>query len=160
MEPTTFAQSDPSPEPTAEAIAARGYEPMRLGARGLRRFVVWFVLGLAATFPIVWFVLGRLTARDPGGQRESVIDADAMGATGAAPLLQPSVDHDALPREDLARVRAGEDAVFEHLGWRVDPKTGEPAVPAAVVEAVARRAAAATTRATAPATKPREGGTQ
>src|SRR5436305_15231288 len=92
-----------------------------------------------------------LTAYTVDEPAHSVIEP-ATRSTAPLYPLQPSAGHDTLPREDLKLMRQQEDQVFEQLGWNVDPVTGIPAIPPAVIAAINKPASmAATTR---PATTP------
>jgi hypothetical protein len=121
-----------SPEPKA---MDRGYEADHVNARGVAWFVVWFVVTAAVIHLLLWFMLKRLErpVREID-QPLSAVRADRP--TGGGPPLQPSVMHDSLPREDLAGMRRGEDEVFAHMGWTVDPGTHRVSVPDSVIRAV------------------------
>jgi hypothetical protein len=129
---------------------------MRLSARAMLWFLVWLVVAAAVIHLLLWFVMKRI-ANDvrPAVDRPANLVEPPAAEVAAAPPLQPSTGHDVLPREDLARMREAEDAVFERLGWTVDRRTGLAKVPASVVQAVAHRTAAADTR---PSTMPSGGG--
>ena len=108
----------------------------------------WTVIGVAAlavlligTFVVI-AVAQRLAFkhRRTIDESRSAISVDTRVPRDAPPL-QPSFDHDASPRKDLAMLRAGEDRVFAAMGWTIDGATGEPTIPQAIVNAVAARAA-------------------
>jgi hypothetical protein len=150
MEPTTSEHPEASPE----AVNSR-YEPMRLSGRGLRYFVFWFVLALALTFPLIWVVMKHLMTQNADDLPQSVVQPADSVKTPSSPL-QPSAEHDTLPREDLALMHERENSVFEHLGWKVDRRTGVPTIPQAIIEAVRQRESSpATTRPTTVPTAPR-----
>ena len=132
MDPTT-PKSNPSPD-----AIGQGYEPARLSARGLLLFVIGFFVTMAVIFwalhPVMRHFTREAHALDP--QRSVVEQPD--GLPPGAPALQPSVDHDTLPREDLRALHAEEDEVFARLGW-LDDK-GRVKVPDSVIERVAKRA--------------------
>jgi hypothetical protein len=141
MDPTT-SKSDPSRE-----AADQGYEPARMSARAMVWFVGSFVVSMVLIFWALHPVMRHFTheARELDGSRSAVGEREA--APPGAPELQPSLDHDTLPREDLAAMRAQEDEVFAHMGWRDDK--GRVTVPESVVARVAKRAATqASSRAT------------
>jgi hypothetical protein len=130
---------------------------MRLSARAMLWFLVWFVIAAAVIHLLLWFVMKQMASDvRPAVDRPANLVEPSAAEVAAAPPLQPSTGHDVLPREDLARMREGEDVVFERLGWTVDRRTGLAKVPASVVQAVARRTAAAAD--TRPSTMPSGGG--
>jgi hypothetical protein len=133
MDPTT-SKSDPSRE-----AADQGYEPARMSARAMVWFVASFAVAMVVIFWAMHPVMRHLTheARALDGSRSAVEERETPPP--GAPELQPSVDHDMLPKEDLAAMRAKENEVFAHLGWRDDK--GRVTVPASVVARVAKRAA-------------------
>lgn len=150
MDPTTS-----KPPPSPEAVAA-GYEPSRLSARAMSWFLAWFVIAAAVIHVLLWFVMKQMGNHvRPSVDRPASLVEPSSAVVSGAPPLQPSTGHDLLPREDLARMHQAENAVFEHLGWTVDRRTGLAKVPASVVRAVARRGAAAATH---PSTAPSGGG--
>ena len=133
MDPTT-SKSAPSPE-----AVGQGYEPARMSARAMVWFVVSFFVTMAVIFWALHPVMHHFTreAREIDPQRSAA--GETEGLPPGAPALQPSVDHDTLPREDLAAMRAEEDRVFAHLGW-LDEKRGVT-VPRGLVERVGKVAA-------------------
>jgi hypothetical protein len=121
--------------------------------------MVWFVVSFFVTMAVIFWALHPVMhhftreAREIDPAQSSVEETE--GLPPGAPALQPSVEHDMLPREDLAAMRAEEDRMFAHLGWMDDKK--RVTVPRALVDRVGK--AAATTQATTgPAT--RAGGTK
>lgn len=138
MDPTT-SKSAPSPE-----AVGQGYEPARMSARAMVWFVVSFFVTMAVIFwalhPVMWHFTREAREIDPNGSAVETTE----GLPPGAPPLQPTKEHDRLPKEDLAAMRSAEDRVFAHLGW-LDDK-GRVMVPARLVERVGR---AATTEGTA-----------
>jgi hypothetical protein len=112
------------------------------------RAMVWFVVSFLVTMAVIFWALHPVMrhfmreAREIDPQRSAV--GETEGLPPGAPALQPSVEHDTLPREDLAAMRAEEDRVFAHLGW-LDDKRGVT-VPLALGKRVGK---AATTQGTA-----------
>jgi hypothetical protein len=104
------------------------------------RAMVWFVVSFFATMavifwalhPVMWHLTREAREIDPA---RSAVERPEWLQPGA-PKLQPSEEHDTLPREDLAAMRAAEDRVFAHLGW-LDEKRGVT-VPRGLVERVGK----------------------
>jgi len=143
MDPTR-SQPDPSPE-----AVAQGYENTTISARGLRWFLLCFALGLVVVFYIVWFALQRFASDARQTDQSQSIVKNFSALPSNIPSLQPSINHDTLPIEDLKALRAREDETFSHMGWKKDAKTGEMVIPDSVIRAVAKqRSNPATTQAT------------
>jgi hypothetical protein len=103
------------------------HEHSTVSLRGVIIFFIWFFVGLAIIEAAV-YGLYRLYHREAG-----FVDVPITGLTDERvtrqippdPRLQPSVDHNALPREDVEAMHARDMEEFRRRpGW-VDEKTGE-----------------------------------
>jgi hypothetical protein len=124
------------------AMEPRGESPLHeqssISLRALVIFFIWFFVGLAV---IEAFVYGMYRAFHHGA---GFVDVPITGLTDERvtrqippdPRLQPSVDHNALPREDLDAMHARDMEEFRRRpGW-VDEKTGEVHVSDAIAAQV------------------------
>jgi hypothetical protein len=123
--------------PDPQAIDG-GHEPDPLRVRAM----VWSVIGFIA-FAIlahagIWFLLKHDVGKPRFVERpRSVVHPDA-GPPSDAPAIQPMPQHDVVPWQDAADMRAAEDRVFTQLGWSLD-EHGRARIPDSVVSAVAAR---------------------
>jgi hypothetical protein len=130
-----MAHTRAQPGPLPEALE-KGYEPHDLKTKWIVWFIVIFIVLAAAIQLGLWLLLVNL-----GSSPRSVDDPrSALTAAEPAPSpsIQPTQQHDALPREDMETMRKQEDDVFTQLGWQVDAKTHQVTVPDAVVKRVAQ----------------------
>lgn len=140
--------SEKTQPPSREALAL-GYEPEAVGRRAMVILLFYFVLMAVVLHVFLWAVMTHYIMRDRAVDYPASIVSDE-GAP-PPPRLQPVVQHDDLPYQDLVRLRVEEDQVFARLGWLVNAQTHELRVPQDIVSRVAREARA---RAAGPATRP------
>lgn len=102
----------------------------------------WLVISIAALFATLVgaFVAMRLFLALASRPRD--VDAPRSVVAGLrpenpTPPLQPSIGHDTKPADDLVIMKRNENAVFERLGWSIDPTTNEPRVPDAILSKLA-----------------------
>ena len=89
-------------------------EPSGSVARALIRFVVVFVAALIAIHLLIWFVF--VVFRAAVGQERQITGVEAARLAPPEPRLQPSVEHNALPAQDLERLRfAANGAICERI---------------------------------------------
>lgn len=128
--------------PSAEALE-QGYEPESLRFRGVVIFVICFVLTGVIIHVIIWFLLIGLRERERlADVPTSALTSLPQPSNGAPPLQPSGPEHDTLPFEDLVKMHQQESAVFEHLGWKVDPSSLAAGIPDDLVSAVEAREAA------------------
>jgi len=140
----------PSDAPTAEAIA-RGYETTHISVRVLLCVLAGLVSSCFAIYLVVWH-LQKSLLRDAAGEDRASSLIHFTTRDNDVPLLQPSGPmHDTTAAQDMAAMRASEDAVFNRAGWRA-PDPGIVSVPADVLQALASRPV--------PTTFPGTGGTK
>jgi hypothetical protein len=126
-----------SDAPTAEAIA-RGYEITHISVRALLYVLAGLVSSCFVIYLGVWHLQADLL-RDAASEDRASSLIHFTTRDNDAPLLQPSGPmHDTTPAQDMAAMRASEDAVFSRVGWRT-PDTGMVSVPENVLQAVAYR---------------------
>jgi hypothetical protein len=135
-----------SEEVPPQQILRKGYEAADVSVRGLLWFVVIFLLTAAVLHTALWFLLKHYVSVP------RVVDAPRSSVPSVTrfiePNLQPSPNHNALPREDLAQLRWDEAKRFEQLGWNVESDTHSAHIPDSIVaQLVLRYSTAATTQA-------------
>jgi hypothetical protein len=120
--------------------------------RGLVVFAICFVLTGVAIHALLWVLLRGLLAHDRVADAPPSALASLSQPPSDAPPLQPSGPrHDSLPAQDLKTMRERENAVFEHLGWRVENGSVNAEMPGDLIAAVAAREAALRPPTTEPA---------
>ena len=134
------------PRPPSPEAIARGYELSDAGTRGLLMFVIYFILTAIVLHLLLWFLLKHYVSipRAVDVPKSSVPAIDRF--TG--PNLQPSIEDNRLPQQDMRRLRETEAALFNRMGWKTDPQTGNPTIPQDIVDQLSRRST------TPPATRP------
>lgn len=121
-----------APSPAKPEPPRREPGKYETGDVSLRWMTVGLVLLIAGAVVMHWSLWKVWAAQSEEGRSADVprsVAAEGVRRTG--PALQPSVGHDRLPPEDLATMRAGEDAVFAAMGWRA--ADGKIRVPDEVV---------------------------
>jgi hypothetical protein len=112
-----------------------GHEPLTLSVRGLVIFVVCFIASAVVIHIVVWRLYrGSMQQEQSNDARRSALISQRPPPAG--PALQPSPAHEALPQQDLAALRAAENAEFAKRGW-LDESTGEVRVPDDIIQKVA-----------------------
>jgi hypothetical protein len=110
------------------------HEGTTISLRGVIWFVVIFIACAIVIHIGLWVMYRAFLARDAQMDvKNSALIADR--AIAPEPRLQPSVGHDALPKQDLMNLRAHEDAEFEKRGWTRGPD-GNLQIPDAIVTKV------------------------
>jgi hypothetical protein len=99
-------------------------EPATFRVRWLIAFVATMAVLIIASLLIARWTLSFTTP--PTVPPNSV----AAPTPPPEPRLQPSVDHESLPKTDLEAMRRGEDDVFDRLGWSVDRGRHHATLPA------------------------------
>ena len=122
--------------PASPEAIKLGYEPSAIGARGPLIFLVCFVVCAAGLHVFVWKVMEAFEEHDMTSDRPQSVVAPVPGSP--SPPLQPSVDHDELPQQDLEALRTSEDRMLQRWGWTVNTATHEAAIPPSIVQQVAR----------------------
>jgi hypothetical protein len=122
----------------ADASTPR-YESWDLRQKPFIIGLIGFALLLALIFGIVLLVHNWIF-REAGSLFAPRSIAAGKIESSDAPPLQPQVGHDVSEAEDLTRLRAGESAVFDKLGWKWDDTQQMRTIPPAVLEAVRSRA--------------------
>jgi hypothetical protein len=115
------------------------HEPERIRLRGMIWFFVWFFIGLVTLHLII---LAVYFAYKGSAAKESVPITGLSGeqvtrSIPPPPRLQPSFDHDKLPRVDMDELRARDLAEFRRRGW-ADDKSAQVKIPTAIVEQVVK----------------------
>jgi hypothetical protein len=126
---------------TAAPSYEKRYESWELRPKPFILGLIGFALALAVIFGIVLLVHNGLF-RAAGSQFVPRSVAEGKMEVSDSPPLQPQVGHDVSEAEDLMRLRAGETAVFDKLGWKWDESRQLHTIPPAVVEAVRHRPSA------------------
>jgi hypothetical protein len=134
---------DPSPE-----SLTKGYEPSRLRPRWFVVAVVGFVAFAAVTHVLLWYLVKYDANPRPAVDRPISTLAGNDLPPKQSPPLQPTPNHDRVPKEDLESMYRGEDHVFAALGWRVDKTSHRVTPPDQLVRLVADRYRSHTPRAT------------
>jgi hypothetical protein len=135
------------PRPPSPESIARGYEVSDAGTRGLFLFIIFFLLTAIAIHVLVWMLLKYYVSlpRAVDEPKSSVPMVDRF--TG--PNLQPSLQDNRLPQQDMRNLRDADAKVFNRMGWKTDPRTGNPTIPQDIVDQLSRRyAGQSTTRPT------------
>jgi hypothetical protein len=114
------------------------HEPSVIRLRAMIWFFVWFFI-VGIVLHILLFVVYRVYLRQAKEQSTLItgLSGDMTRMIPPEPRLQPSVNHDALPRVDMDVLRARELADFRRRGW-VDEKTNQVAIPQAIMQKVAQ----------------------
>ena len=124
------------------------HEPSTIRLRGMIWFFVWFVI-IGIVLHVLLYVLYRAYLAD--AKKENVpitgLSGDVARSIPPKPRLQPSLDHDQLPRIDMDELQARELADFRRRGW-VDDKTNQVSIPSEIINQVMQM-----TQAGAPATR-------
>jgi hypothetical protein len=136
-------------DPPTETLA-RGYQPNRVPVRAIALAVVLFIAFAAVTHVWLWFLVKADSDVRPADRPRSVVRRGPGAGAADAPPLQPTAGRERVPPEDVAAMRAGEDAVLRRMGSTSDPATGRMRPP----EELVRRVAADRTPAAGPVTKP------
>ncbi len=134
--------------PSPEAIA-RGYELSDVSIKGLIYFVVFFLLTAVVLHAALWVLLKQYVSipRAADAPKSAVTSVDRF--TG--PNIQPSIEDNRLPHQDMQGLRDTEAKLFEKMGWKTDAQSGNPTIPQDIVDQLSRRYAAAS--ATRPTTR-------
>jgi hypothetical protein len=119
------------------------HEGSHIGLRGMIWFFVWFFI-IAIVIHLLVYALYRLYLHDAKKQSVPItaLRGQVTRSIPPEPRLQPSIDHDALPRVDLDQLHARDLAEFRRRGW-VD-EAGAVRIPQQIVEQVAQMSAATT----------------
>jgi hypothetical protein len=111
-----------------------GYEDPGINLRGVVWFIAVFIPFVIATHVLIWLIYSHY-------YKTAVVHDDATTALPQQPIplnappLQPSPGHDVRPKEDLAAMRAREQAEFARRGW-IDGR-----IPDSIVEQVSQMSA-------------------
>jgi len=123
-------------EPHAESAA---HEADTLSVRGILWFVIFFVIANLAVLLIVWWMYVGFIHHD---ERSDVVTSALVAEhpKPPEPRLQPSLGHENTPAEDLATMRARENAEFVRREW-MDRNTQRFAIPQDIVNKVSQLSA-------------------
>jgi hypothetical protein len=112
------------------------HEASTIRLRAMIWFFVWFFVA-AVVIHLLILALYYLYLAD--AKKENVpitaLSGDVTRAVPPEPRLQPSIDHDALPRVDMDQLTARDLADFRARGW-VDDKSGAVKIPQQIVDQV------------------------
>ncbi|MDB5292270.1 MAG: hypothetical protein JWL69_3511 [Phycisphaerales bacterium] len=141
-------RSEKTELPSREAIAL-GYEQEVVSRRAMLILLFWFIVMAVVLNFFLWFVMKHYISIERGADFPTSVVKDDIGPP--PPRLQPSVQHDDLPAQDMQDLLAEEDRMFSRLGWQVNPDTHAVTIPGDIVARVARETHA---RAASPTTLP------
>jgi hypothetical protein len=131
-------QDNPKSDPWHDALE-RGYERDVVRLRWLAIATAALIV-LAITIHIVlWYYLKMLDNHPRMADLPRSVVAPHQQAPSNAPPLQPTQTHDRTPPQDLAVMLQNEEAVFEHLGWKVDPVNHRVTPPEQLAQIVSQR---------------------
>src|SRR4051794_20860760 len=103
----------PPPEPPApppsHSPSSPGYELSRVRVGGIFQFVAWFAGSIVVLLAVLWFARPLL-------ERNRVSNVTLMQPPNAVPPLQPSPQHPTLPWQDMAALRARQQAQLHSAG--------------------------------------------
>ena len=119
------------------------HEHEHIHLRGMIKFVVWFIVILFAAHAFVYAVYG-LYKEQARGQTTEITGLSEARIPPPEPRLQPSIEHDKLPRIDLEEMRRRDTEAFKVRGWLTD--SGEVRVKQADLEKVIALTAQPSTR--------------
>ena len=118
-----------------ESAESPMHEGSTISLRALIRFVVVFVAALIAIHLLIWVVF--VVFRAAVGQERQITGVEAARLPPPEPRLQPSVEHNALPAQDLERLRETEREEFARRGW-IDEQSGKVRVPDDIANRIAQ----------------------
>jgi hypothetical protein len=125
--------------PSPDAVA-RGYEGDDLNNNGLLVFLFFFLLTAVVLHTAIWVLLKYyLAAPRAEDKAPSAVELIERFPT---PQLQPSVDHNTTPSEDIAAMRSQERQIFQQLGWQRPPQSLYPTIPDQIIQELKQREAA------------------
>jgi hypothetical protein len=114
------------------------HEPSAIRLRGMLWFFFWFFLGLIVLHIFLYWLYHVYLA---DAAKESV---PITGLTGSftrsvppEPRLQPSIDHDQLPRIDMDAMHARDAAEFRRRGWLAE-QSDQVIIPQSIIDQVTR----------------------
>jgi hypothetical protein len=117
---------------------AKGFEPEHVRLSPFVIAVISFVAFAAITYVALWYLVKADTHPRDVDARTSAIPT--VPPATDFPRLQPTPDHDQVPKQDLESLRQNEDRLFASLGWQVDPVTHGATIPPDLVRRVGTRA--------------------
>ena len=120
------------------------HEHEHIQLRGMIKFVAWFIVLLIATHIFIYAVYG-LYKDQARGQSTEITGLSEARIAPPEPRLQPSIEHDKLPRIDMEEMRRRDTEAFKRRGW-VDEKSGEVRIKPADLEKAIALTAQPTTR--------------
>ena len=120
------------------------HEHEHIHLRGMIKFVVWFIILLIATHIFIYAVYG-LYKDQARGQSTEITGLSEARIPPPEPRLQPSIEHDKLPRIDMEEMRRRDTEAFKRRGW-LDEKSGEVRIKPTDLEKVIALTAQPTTR--------------
>jgi hypothetical protein len=85
-----------------------------IALRPMIKFTVWFVVALVVIHLLIWWVFTSF--RSTVGQEREVTGVSNPHIPPPPPQVQPSVEHNRLPAEDLAHLRGEEEAELKRRG--------------------------------------------
>ena len=112
------------------------HEPERIRLRAMIQFLIWFVV-LTMVVHILVFGLYRLYQEQAKKQNVEITGLKQVRVAPPEPRLQPSLEHDSLPRVDMQQMRTRDLEEFKRRGW-VDEKTGQVRVPDTIAQQIAQ----------------------
>jgi len=119
------------PRPQESAL----HEPSSIPLRSLLKFTIWFVVGIVIVELVTWWAV-FVPFRAAAAQERQVTGVDEPRIAPPAPQLEPSLDHNRLPGEDLVALRAHEAAELKRRGLL--DENGQPTFPPGLLEKIAK----------------------
>jgi hypothetical protein len=140
----TMTAAATTPERTNESPL---HEQSHISLRALINFFVWFFVGLIVVHVAVYglFKLYHHEAAKESVPITGLTNETVTRSIPPEPRLQPSVDHDVLPKVDLDAMHARELADFRKRGW-ADEKSDAVTIPESVASQVEQMSQPATRR--------------
>ena len=137
------ASTSPSPQNEHAAHAphkALGESPLHEGSnihlRPLIKFTIWFAVALFIVHLIILWIF--FAFRSASAQERQITGVSAPRIAPPSPRLQPSLDHNRLPVDDLRDMQVREAEELKRLGL-IDEK-GRPQFSDALVKQIAAQA--------------------
>jgi hypothetical protein len=103
MDPTASTSSTAH---TAHDQESSLHESSNIALRPIIKFTIWFVIGLVIVHVIILSIF--FAFRSAAAQERQITGVDAPRIPPPQPRLEPSIDHNRLPADDLRDLRARE----------------------------------------------------
>ena len=130
--------STESPHSGTAAAESPMHETSGVELRPLIKFTVWFVVGLVVVHLLIWWIF--IGFRSAVAQERQVTGVSAARIPPLEPRLEPSIDHNRLPADDLRRMRDADEAELKRRGLL--DENGNPQFSDELVQRIAAQAEA------------------